>query len=60
MCYINAHGDRKRSGVIQFFIISMPSQQLQHQLQTQHNVDIGNKMKSNNNSIININSIKAN
>jgi hypothetical protein len=31
---------------IQFFIINMPSQQLQRQLQTQHSVDIGNKIKS--------------
>jgi SRSO17 transposase len=47
---------------IQFFIINVPSQQLQRQLQTQHNVrvDIGNKIKSNTNSITNINSITAN
>jgi hypothetical protein len=32
---------------IQFFIINVPSQQLQRQLQTQHNVHIGNKIKSN-------------
>jgi hypothetical protein len=32
----------------------------QRQLQTQHSVHIGNKIKSNNNSITNINSIKAN
>jgi hypothetical protein len=30
---------------IQFFIINVPSQQLQRQLQTQHNVDIGKKIK---------------
>jgi hypothetical protein len=36
------------------------TQQLQRQLQTQHSVHIGNKIKSNNNSITNINSIKAN
>jgi hypothetical protein len=38
----------------------VPSQQLQRQLRTQHNVYIGNKIKSNNNSITNINSTKAN
>jgi hypothetical protein len=31
---------------IQLCIINMPSQQIQRQLQTQHNVDIGNKTKS--------------
>jgi hypothetical protein len=31
---------------IQFLIINVPSQQLQRQLETQHNVDIGNKIKS--------------
>jgi hypothetical protein len=45
---------------IQFFIINVPNQQLQRQLQTQHSVHTGNKIKSNNNSITNINSIKAN
>jgi hypothetical protein len=40
---------------IQFFIINVPSQQLQGQLETQHSVDTGNKIKSNNNSITNIN-----
>jgi hypothetical protein len=37
--------------IIQFFIINVLSQQLQCQLQTQHNAYIGNKIKSNNNSI---------
>jgi hypothetical protein len=45
---------------IQFFIINVPCQQLQRQIQTQHSVHIGNKLKSNNKSITNINSIKAN
>jgi hypothetical protein len=45
---------------IPFFIIKVPSQQLQCQLQTQHNVHIGNKIKTNNNNMTNINSIKAN
>jgi hypothetical protein len=31
---------------IQFYIINVPSQHLQRQLQTQHNVDIGSKIKS--------------
>jgi hypothetical protein len=31
--------------IIQFFIVNVPSQQLQRQLQTQHNVDIGNSIK---------------
>jgi hypothetical protein len=31
--------------IIQFFIINVPNQQLQGQLQTQHNVDIGNSIK---------------
>jgi hypothetical protein len=31
--------------IIQFFIINVPSQQRQRQLQTQHSVDIGNKIK---------------
>jgi hypothetical protein len=31
---------------IQFFIINVLNQQLQRQLQTQHSVDIGNKIKS--------------
>jgi hypothetical protein len=35
---------------IQFFVINVLSQQLQRQLQTQHNVHIGNKIKSNNNN----------
>jgi hypothetical protein len=47
----------KINNSIQFFIINVLSQQLQRQLQTQHNVLIGNKIKSNNNSITNINSI---
>jgi hypothetical protein len=31
--------------LIKFFIINVRSQQLQHQLQTQHNADIGNSIK---------------
>jgi hypothetical protein len=31
--------------IIQFFIINVPSQQLQRQLQTQDNVHIGNSIK---------------
>jgi hypothetical protein len=46
--------------IIQFFIINVLSQQLKRQLQTECNVHIGNKIKSNINSITNINSIKAN
>jgi hypothetical protein len=34
---------------IQFFIINVPSQQLQGQLQTQHSVDTGNSIKEKHN-----------
>jgi hypothetical protein len=35
--------------LLQFFIIYVPSQQLQGQLQTQHSVDTGNCIKGNHN-----------
>jgi hypothetical protein len=57
------HNNNNNNNSIQFFIINVPTQQLQRQLQTQHNVDIGTKIKSkphnNNNSINNINSIQS-
>jgi hypothetical protein len=57
----NSNNNNNNNNTIQFFTINVPSQQLQRQLQTQHSVHIiGNKIKSNNNSITNIHSIKAN
>jgi hypothetical protein len=58
--YLNNNNNNNNNNSIKFFIINVLSQQLQRQLQTQHNVHTGNKIKPNNNTITNINSIKAN
>jgi hypothetical protein len=41
----NNKKNKNNNNSIQFFIINVPSQQLQCQLQTQHNIDIGNSIK---------------
>jgi hypothetical protein len=41
-CFTNSLGATYKYNSIQFFIIYVPSQQLQGQLETQHSVDTGN------------------